>query len=184
MTPNFSFMTMLACAALLGACAATKPVPVAAPVVVAPPPVVVAPKVVDTGPFINEQLQFQAGLRQLSASEQGKLMADLLTRPATGKWQIRRAMLLLAMRGSGDLARAQALLDTLMQSDAADDKLLRPLAQVLTASIAEQRRQDDAQDKLATQLREAQRRNEQLNVKLEALKNIERSMTVRPGAVK
>jgi hypothetical protein len=44
------------------------------------------------------------------------------------------------------------------------------------------RAQDEAQEKLALQAREGQRRNEQLSEKLEALKDIERSLSVRAPA--
>ena len=63
-----------------------------------------------------------------------------------------------------------------------DAQLLAPLVQLLSSQYAELRRQDESIDKLNGQLRDAQRRIEQLNEKLEALKNIERSLSVRPAA--
>ena len=61
-------------------------------------------------------------------------------------------------------------------------ELLAPLVQLLSSQYAELRRQEESIDKLNGQLRDAQRRIEQLNEKLEALKNIERSLSVRPAA--
>jgi membrane-bound lytic murein transglycosylase B len=56
------------------------------------------------------------------------------------------------------------------------------LRRAMLIAAADARRQDEAQEKLAVQLREAQRRNEQLTEKLEALKNIERTLGVRAPA--
>ena len=184
--PRPTLLASLAASVLLGACATTPaPAPPAskAPKTLQPAPAP-APQVVDTGPLLNEQLQFQLAVRQLPQAELVRQIAELGARPVSGKLMLRRAMLLAALRGNGDLARAQALVDSLALSDVAEDKLLRPLAQALSANYAELRRQDEAQAALAAQLREAQRRNDQLNVKLEALKNIERSLSVRPGATK
>ncbi|MNN60842.1 hypothetical protein D3C81_1760490 [compost metagenome] len=91
-------------------------------------------------------------------------------------------MLQAALRGPGDLARAQASLEPLATATGKDAQLLAPLAQLLGSQYAELRRQEESIDKLNTQLRDAQRRIDQLNEKLEALKNIERSLSVRPAA--
>ena len=91
-------------------------------------------------------------------------------------------MLQAAVRGTGDLARAQALLEPLLTATGKEAQLLAPLAQLLASQYAELRRQEESIDKLNTQLRDAQRRNDLLNEKLEALKNIERSLSVRPAA--
>ncbi|MEC5160063.1 MULTISPECIES: hypothetical protein [unclassified Janthinobacterium] len=167
-----------ACALLLAACA-VKPAP-PAPVAACPPPPVAAAPAPDGA--VNELLAFQAGLRALPQAELGRALVELNRQDASAKATVRRAMLLAALRGAGDLGRAQALLDGVAQAAAPDEQRLKPLAQFLAAGYADARRQDEAADKLNQQVREAQRRNEQLNEKLEALKNIERTMSVRPAA--
>lgn len=137
---------------------------------------------VDTGAAVNELLLYQAGLRGLGPVELVKVLTDLNTKPGSGSATVRRAMLLTALRGNGDLGRAQGLLDGVAQSTVADDAPLRPLARALLQNITDLRHQDENVDRLNNQIRDAQRRNDQLNEKLEALKNIERTLSVRPPA--
>lgn len=162
-----------ACLLLLSACAAA-PAP-RAPLAACPP----APAADNA---VNELLAYQAGVRLLAPAEQAKALLELNRQDNSARTSLRRAMLLAALRGAGDLGRAQAQLDAVVQSGAPEEQVFKPLAQLLGASYAEARRQEDAADKLNQQLREGQRRNEQLNEKLEALKNIERTLSVRPAA--
>ncbi|WP_257572064.1 MULTISPECIES: protein bicaudal D homolog [Janthinobacterium] len=174
MMTRTSLAGMAACALLLGACAA-KPT-IQTPVLVQTPPRVV----VVADPQLTELLAYQSALRLMTPSELVKAQLDLAKADHAPSNTIRRAMLQATVRGAGDLARAQALLEPL--ATAKDGQLLAPLAQLLSSQYAELRRQDESIDKLNAQLRDAQRRNEQLNEKLEALKNIERSLSVRPAA--
>lgn len=171
--------TIACCSALLlGGCAAV-PVqpPAAAP---CPPTVVVAPAI--QGQAVGELLAFQSSVRLLKPAELARALAAPDAQPGTVAATLRRAMLLAALRGSGDLARAQALLDAIVAPPTPDGPALKALAQLLSAAAGEARRQDEAQDRLALQLREAQRRNEQLAEKLEALKNIEHTLSMRAPA--
>ena len=167
---------MAACALLLGGCA-SKPA-TQTPVLVQTPPRVV----VVADPQLSELLAYQASLRLMTPSELVKAQLDLAKADSAPQNTIRRAMLPAAVRGTGDRARAQALLEPLLTATGKDAQLLAPLAQLLSSQYAELRRQEDSIDKLNTQLRDAQRRIDQLNEKLEALKNIERSLSVRPAA--
>ena len=167
---------MAACALLLGGCA-SKPA-TQTPVLVQTPPRVV----VVADPQLSELLAYQNALRLMTPSELAKAQLDLAKADTAPQNVIRRAMLQAAVRGPGDLARAQAVLEPLATATGKDAQLLAPLAQLLVGQYAELRRQEDSIDKLNTQLREAQRRNDLLNEKLEALKNIERSLSVRPAA--
>ena len=171
-----SLVGMAACALLLGACAA-KPT-IQTPVLVQTPPRVVV--VMD--PQLTELLAYQSALRLMTPSELVKAQLDLAKADHAPSNTIRRAMLQASVRGAGDLARAQALLEPLLTATDKDAQLLAPLVQLLSGQYAELRRQDESIDKLNGQLRDAQRRIEQLNEKLEALKNIERSLSVRPAA--
>ena len=176
MMTRTSLAGMAACALLLGACAA-KP-STQTPVLVQTPPRVVV--VMD--PQLTELLAYQGALRLMTPSELVKAQLDLAKADHAPSNTIRRAMLQASVRGAGDLARAQALLEPLLTATGKDAQLLAPLVQLLSGQYAELRRQDENIDKLNGQLRDAQRRIEQLNEKLEALKNIERSLSVRPAA--
>lgn len=176
MMTRISVAAMAACAALLSACA-TQPARQTPVLVQTPPRVVVV-----ADPQLTDLLAYQASLRLMTPSELAKAQADLAKADHAPQNTIRRAMLQAAVRGTGDLARAQALLEPLLTATGKDAQLLAPLAQLLSSQYAELRRQEDSIDKLNTQLRDAQRRNDLLNEKLEALKNIERSLSVRPAA--
>ncbi|WP_426057515.1 hypothetical protein [Janthinobacterium sp. PSPC2-1] len=176
MMTRTSLAGMAACALLLGACAA-KPT-IQTPVLVQTPPRVVV--VMD--PQLTELFAYQSALRLMTPSELVKAQLDLAKADHAPSNTIRRAMLQATLRGAGDLARAQALLEPLLAATGKDAQLLAPLVQLLSSQYAELRRQDESIDKLNGQLRDAQRRIEQLNEKLEALKNIERSLSVRPAA--
>lgn len=154
------------CALLLGACAAPR-----APVAACPP------AAIPQDAALNELLNYQAGLRQLSQAELGKALLELGKQHGTASVTVRRAMLLAALRGGGDLARAQAQLEALAQSAAPEAQALKPLVQFLAAGYAEARRQDEALERLNQQVRDGQRRSGQLGDKLEALKNIERTLS-------
>jgi hypothetical protein len=186
MTPKMRQLSWCICAFLLSAC---DTVPPAAPVVAPPPvrpPVTVCPTTVaalEPDPALeslNQLLAYQASLRQLSAADLARALVDANRQTVTGKVLVRRTMLIIAQRNSADLAKAQSMLDSLLQSDQEEDQFLKPLARTLAGNIADLRRQDDALVRLAAHLRDAQRRNELLNDKLEALKNIERTLSTRP----
>lgn len=95
--------------------------------------------------------------------------------------ELRKALALSQGRSSADLAQAAAQVEVIA-SDAQAAERLKPLATLLSARLAEQRRLQDNVDKLTQQLRDSQRRNEQLNEKLEGLKAIEQTLPGKPGA--
>jgi uncharacterized coiled-coil protein SlyX len=173
-----SGISSAACALLLCACAA-KPLPPAPPPVC--PPTVAAIPVVVTDPDLRDLLNYQAGLRPLASADLVKALQDLNMQGGAARVVLRRAMVLAALRGNGDLARAQAQAEIVLQSGLEEEQNLKPLAQSLASAYAEMRRQDETIDRLNQQVREAQRRNDQLNDKLEALKNIERTLSLRPA---
>ena len=95
---------------------------------------------------------------------------------------LHKAVLLSQGRSATEQAQAAAQLDAIGNSSDPQAEPLKPLASVLGARLVEQRRLQDNVDKLGQQLRDSQRRNEQLNEKLEALKAIEQTLPVKPGA--
>jgi hypothetical protein len=105
-----------------------------------------------------------------------------LGNPATPAEQLQLALSLGQLRQAAELARAQELLNRILSNPSAPAQALQPLARLLAARYAEQRRLEDQLDKQIQQTREVQRRLEQTHERLEALKAIERSLTSRPPA--
>ena len=93
--------------------------------------------------------------------------------------ELRKALALSQGRSSADLAQAAAQIELVATSTEPQAEPLKPLAALLSARLAEQRRLQDSVDKLTQQLRDSQRRNEQLNEKLEALKAIEQTLPAK-----
>ena len=101
--------------------------------------------------------------------------------PADAGAAVELAMALLQARSlaqaaglpaNGEYARVSALLDPVVRAPSP----WQGAARLLQARAAEQRRLEDQLDKLQQQLREQQRRNEQLAAQIEALRAIERSL--------
>ena len=88
---------------------------------------------------------------------------------------------LVQTRQPVDTARALGLVQRVLANGAAAAQPLHPLARLLEARLLQQRRLEDQLERQAQQLRDAQRRNDQLNERLEAVRAIERSLTTRPA---
>lgn len=167
-------LTCLLCLAL-AACAA-KPV-------AAPPQRVVTITPVPAPPpdELATMLAYQQGLRDLSAAELAKELASLDSAPKNSRQVVRMALVLMQGHSNAELARAQGLLDSVLGATGEAGAQLQPLAQLLASYCAELRRLNEHADKLGQQLRDSQRRADQLNDKLESLKAIERNLPTRPG---
>ncbi len=172
--------------ALLGACTTPKapPAPVIAPIVLAPP--------VHCDPPLEPQ---DLAARHLIATQDrfsSLNTADLVQEasrpvdPASVDATMDQALALSMTRSPGDLAKAQALIETVLHNYAPAADPWRGLARLLAWRLNEQKRAEDAAERNAQQgrdaQRDAQRKLDQLNDKLEALKAIERSLNTRPGA--
>lgn len=171
-------------ALLLAGCAQPVVVlPVPEPVPAAPPPPVV---IVEKAPAPPTPVEDLAARRLLAWHERlrGLAPADLareqarLQNPGTPEELMELALLLGQGRNPGDLARALALLDPLARDPASP---LAPLARLLHARLADQRRLEELAERQALQLREQQRRLEQLGQQIEQLRAIERSLGTRPA---
>ncbi len=92
------------------------------------------------------------------------------------------ALALAQTRQPVDTARALALVQRLLGQNDAAAQALHPLARLLESRLLQQRRLEEQLERQAQQLRDAQRRTDQLNERLEAVRAIERSMTARPPA--
>jgi hypothetical protein len=172
---------LLPCLAL-AACTLNSPLPADPAPAPAPPPVVEAPLPPAPPPDeVGPLLSYHQSLRRMSQGELLKELSGLGLQQRSPRVAIQMGMALMLTRGSGDLARAQSLLDSVATSAEPEAAPLRPLAQLLSSNCAETRRLYDHADKLAAQQRDSQRRIEQLNDMLEGLKTIERTLPVRPA---
>ncbi|MEO5660598.1 MAG: hypothetical protein ABIQ90_12530 [Polaromonas sp.] len=126
-------------------------------------------------------LAYADRVRLMSAAELGQEVARLgkAVEPAD---QMRMALVLSHQRQSPELVRAHEWLTRLLANNDAQARMLHPLARLLAARFGEQRRVEDLLEKQNQQTRDLQRRLDQTNERLEALKAIERSMTSRPPA--
>jgi hypothetical protein len=137
---------------------------------------------------LPEAVVFASGmtLRMLAYAERVRVMppAELtqetsrLGDAASPEAQVQLSLVLSQLRQLPELIRAQELLARVLGN--ADAQPLHPLARLLASRYAEQRRLEEQLDKQNQQLRDVQRRLDQTNERLEALKAIERSLTSRP----
>ncbi len=97
-----------------------------------------------------------------------------------------QALAMSMTHNPGDLARAQGVIDQVLHNNSPQADPWRSLARLLAYRLSEQRRAEDAVERGAQQLRDVQRDNQrkldEVNAKLEALKAIERSLNTRQAA--
>ena len=182
---------------LLGACA-TSTTPRPAPSTVPAPPTVqnlpapvvpveAEPTAPATQPAINfiaatsgpvaAALAYADKVRTMGPPELGGEISRLGEPGEVPLTQVQLALALAQTRQSADLVRAQGLLQRVASSQAPEAQQLAPLARMLSARYGEQRRVEEERDKQAQQLKDSQRRIDQLNERLEALRAIERSFS-------
>lgn len=147
---------------------------------VAPLPVAVAP--VAPRDEVAPLLAYHQSLHRMTQGELLKELSSIMLQQRTPKIALQTGLILMLTRGSGDLARAQSNFDSVVAATEPEAEGLKPLAQLLSSHCAEARRLADATDRLALQLRETQRKSDQLSETLEALKAIERGLPVRPSS--
>ena len=161
--------------------ASSTPVVVAVPGIVTPPPPSIVTMITgrpeSTLNATGQMLVFADRVRSLTGAELGAEVARIGDPGDSAPAQMHRAIALAATRVPADLARALGLLQRVIASQASDAAPIQPLARALAARYLEQRRIEDDRDRQVQQLREAQRRIDQLNDRLEALRAIERSVT-------
>jgi hypothetical protein len=172
--------TLLLCLSLT-ACTLNSPMPTP-PLPEPPPPPVVEVEAPPLPPpdEVGPLLSYHQSLRRMSQGEMLKELSGLSLQQRSPRVAVQMGMVLMLTRGSGDLARAQALLDSVATSADTEASPFRLLAQVLSSNCAETRRLADHADKLAAQQKDSQRRIDQLNEMLEGLKTIERTLPGRP----
>jgi hypothetical protein len=148
-------------------------VPAGAPTQASPPE--------NDGEVLTPLLAYADRVRTLQGAE----LAQEITRladPSLPADQVRLALALSQTRQLYDLVRAQELLQRVLANAGAEARPLHPVVRLLAARFSEQRRVEDLFDRQNQQLRDLQRRLEQTQEKLDALKEIERSLNSRPPA--
>lgn len=120
-------------------------------------------------------------VRQLGPPELGVELQRLGDPGEVPISQMQVALVLAQTRVPADLARAVGLLQRVAANPSPDAQPLQPLARALASRYIEQRKVEDDRDRQAQQLRDSQRRIDQLNERIEALRAIERSFA-RPNA--
>lgn len=134
-------------------------------------------------------------LHRLSPRDLARERTMLTAIPQTPSAHIRMAMLLGQTNGPQDLARALGLMEGVLKSTDPAASSLHPLARVLSIQYNERLRMQTQSEKLQMQnekfviqngqldqqLKESSRRNGELQEKLNALADIERSLPVRPA---
>jgi len=192
-------LAALSAALVLAGCAtpAVAPAPPAEPAVrpAAPQPAPVVPVEAEpAAPATQPAINFVAATSgpvaaallyadKVRAMPQAELTAEINRLGAPSDAQLTQMQLGLALaqtRNSPDLIRAQSLMQRLSGSNTPEGQALAPLARLLAARYAEQRRVEDERDKQTQLARDNQRRIDQLSERLEALRAIERSFS-RPG---
>ena len=194
--PWYLRAALCVCAAWLAGCA-TAPIPpnvalvtTAAPAIqptpepaVAPPGPLAAESDEPTTPpkdLLRDTLAYADRTLSASSTELAREAARLSDLDENKPSRAMRLALVLAhTRQPADTARALGLVQRTLTNPAAQD--LHPLARLLEARLTQQRRLEEQLERQAQQLRDAQRRNDQLSERLEAVRAIERSLTTRPA---
>lgn len=159
--------------------------PMPAPPAAPPEPITVYVPLLDPVDVNARHLfAYQERLSQLSPGDLAQEVVRLGDGSASPQATMDLALALGQTRGNGDLARAQGLLDQVLRNSSPEAQAWHAMARLLSARYAEQRRAEEQTERLNQQLRDSQRDNQrkldQLNEKLEALKAIERSLNNRP----
>ena len=188
---TFAGAMAVPCALLLAACASQPKPPAEADAL--PPRVgraAAAPRAPATQPAslftqltqgpLATMLAYADKVRPLGGADLSAEIARVSEQGETPAAQMQLALLLAQTRVPADLARALGLLQRVIANPAPEAQPLHPLARALAARYVEQRRVEDDRDKQVQQLRDSQRRIDQLNDRIEALRAIERSFA-RPN---
>jgi hypothetical protein len=129
---------------------------------------------------VTALLTYSERLRLLNPND---LAAEIALHSDPGNAPLRQMQLALALMQlplAVDTARALGLLQRVASSALPDAMPLKPLARLLALRLLEQRKLEEGLERQNQLLRENQRRIDQLNDRLEAMRTIERSLTTRP----
>ena len=138
-----------------------------------------APPAADDRDGLRPLLAYADRVRALTAAELATEIAALGDPGASAPRQMQLAIALSQTHAAVDTARALGLLQRVAASSAADAAPLQPLARLLAHRLSEQRRLEETAERQTQQLRDSQRRIEQLTERLDAVRAIERSLNNR-----
>lgn len=158
----------------------------AAPLVLATAPVTVVQAPATVAPPVHpadELLAYAENVRALPAQELAQEIARLGEPGEAAPRLLRLAIALGVARSNVNNIRAQVLLQRALAQNTPEAQALHPLARLLLAQQGDARRAEEQLERQAQQLRDAQRRIDQLNDRLEAVRAIERSVPpARPAS--
>lgn len=189
------WMSAVAAALLMVGCTTKAPAPTAQPeppaieVVETPTPgetevaepVKKPKKLVVVDPAVLVLAQTDRTLRMSSADLSKEIARLTELEESTVETPLLLAVALAQTKQPVDTARALGLVQRVLGNNSPAAQALHPLARLMESRLLQQRRLEDQLDRQNQQLRDAQRRNEQLNERLEAVRAIERSLTTRPA---
>lgn len=127
----------------------------------------------------RQLLQWQEALRQAPADSLGVLAARIAAEPSSPANQVHLALIWLHTRAPADTARALTQLEAVQTTTDPTALPWVDWARLLAARASEQKRLDEQVARQGQQLRDSQRRIDQLTEQLGALKAIEQSLTPR-----
>jgi hypothetical protein len=129
-------------------------------------------------------LGYYQGLGKMTPAELGRERTILVAVPQTPYTQVRMAMLLGHPRVQQDLGKALALLDSVLKSSDPAAVPFHPLARQIADNYLERQKIEGQLDRQGQQLKDSQRKNSELQDKLDSLADIERTLTPRPRSGK
>ena len=135
-----------------------------------------APAAPNTVHPLEATISFAERVRGLAPAELAQEVQRLGETSYTPLRGTQLAVALAQTRTAASTTRAQSLLQRVLADASPDARSLHGFARLLSAQLTEQRKADEQAERQAQQLRDAQRRIEQLNDRLEAVRAIERSL--------
>ncbi len=126
-------------------------------------------------------LDYAEQLRQMQPAEVTAEIARLGEPGSDVKRQMQLALALMHAPLPNDTTRTLGLLQRLISHPSDEADPLRPLARLLATRLATQRKLEEGNERLNQQWREAQRRIELLNERIDAMRAIERSLSPLPN---
>lgn len=146
------------------------------------PPASVPPSPGERASALDAALEYRQTLAGMSGNELARERGELMARNSDPEAQMRLALLLLLPRqGNVELARPMALLESILKSSRPGAQALQPLARLLVEQLSERQRLEGAADRQASQLKESQKKVQELQEKIDRLAEIERNLPQRPA---
>lgn len=164
------------------------PMPPPATSVATPAPVAPSPRAAAAGQPEGDAepgaglLRYADRVRALTPPELALEVAALGDPGTNPTRQLQLAMALMQLNQPVETARALGLAQRVAANAAPEAAPYRPLARLIAGRLMEQRKLEEAMERQSQQLRDQQRRLEQLTERLEAMRAIERSLNNRAPA--